>query len=163
DELVAVVDALMRVSSRTAGEFRSPAMSSQDLLDSVHRSFGASFPNTDADNAIQERVGLRRGLESRQRSEVVAVTQPLKGHVNQRTIVCLERDAQVQLQNAVGAQQQPVISSRQNLAAQPRAVEVASRDRHDATNAMRYRAELLPRSGGDVHRHQWSRRHDCLS
>src|SRR4029077_13973959 len=106
-----------------------------------HRSFGESFTNTDADDAIQECVGFRRGLESWQRSKVVAMTQPLKGHVDQRMIVGLQRDAQVQLQNAVGAQQQPVISSRQNLAAQPRAFKVASRDRHDATNAMRYRAE----------------------
>src|SRR6185437_4647721 len=181
DELVAVVDALMRMSSRPEGgqsagdrgwilwTYRASSAPcqrgapSQDLLDPVHRAVGASFTNTDADDAIQEGIGLRRGLESRQRSKVVAMTQPLKRHVDQRMIVCLQRDAQVQLQNAVGAEQQPVSASRQNLAAQPRTFEVASRDRHDATNAVGYRPELLPRSGGDVHGHQWSRRHGGLS
>src|SRR2546426_12452376 len=91
------------------------------------------------------RSAFRRGLESRQRSKVGAMTQPLKRHVDQRVIVGLQRDAQVQLQNAVGAQQQPVASTRQNLDAQPGAFEDAARDRDDATNAMRYRPELLRR------------------
>src|SRR5467141_2309478 len=169
------VDGLMRISSRTEGEGaemlclgRDRSMrpwywsdddwtASQDLVDPVHRSVRASFTNTDADDAIQERVGFRRGLVSRHRSEVGIMTQPLKDHVDQRMIVCFQRDAQVQLQDAVGAQQQPVTSSGQNLAPQPRAFEVASRDRHDAANAMGYGPELLRGSGGDFHRHQWSR------
>src|SRR2546422_8440979 len=136
---MAVVDALTRISSRAEGEFGSPAMSSEDLVDPVHRSARARLPNTDGDDAIQERVCFRRGLEPRQGSKVVArgvddlstaeggnsvsraMAQPLKGHVDQRMIVRLQRDAQVQLENAVGAQQQPVASSRQHLAAQPRA------------------------------------------
>src|SRR5438132_2370685 len=181
DEVIAVVDALMRISVRTEGEFGSPAIPSQDLVDPVHRSARTSFTDTDADDAIQECVCFRRGLELRQRSKVVArgvddlstaeggngvsraMTQPLKGHVDERMIVCLQRDAQVQLENTVGAQQQPVTSSRQNLAAQPRAFEVPSCDRHDATNAMGYRPDLLWRSSGDFYRHQWSRRHGGLS
>src|SRR5713101_4732279 len=163
DEVIAVVDALMRISSRTEGEFGSPAMSSEDLVDPVHRSVRASFTDTDADDAIQECIAFRRGLESRQRSKVGALTQPLKGHVDQRMIICFQRDAQVQLQHAVGTQQPPVTSSRQNLAAQPRAFEVASRDRDDAANAMGYCPEFLRGSGGDFHRHQWSRRHGGLS
>src|SRR5712664_3448475 len=170
-----VVDGLTRISSRTEGEgaemlclgrdrsmrpwywSHDDSTASQDLVDPVHRSVRASFTNTDADNAIQEGVWFRRGLESRQRSKVVAMTQPLKSHVDQRMIVCLQRNAQVQLHYAVGAQQQPVASSRQNLAAQPRAFEIASRDRDDAANAVGHRPELLRRSRGDVHRHQWSR------
>src|SRR5882672_1183759 len=176
-----VVDGLTRISSRTEGEgaemlclgrnrsmrpwywSHDDSTASQDLVDPVHRSVRASFTNTDADDAIQECVRFRRGLESGQRSKVVAMTQPLKSHVDQRMIVCLQRNAQVQLHYAVGAQQQPVTSSRQNLAAQPRAYEVASRDRDDAANAVGYRPELLGRSGGDSHRHQWSRRHGGLS
>src|SRR3989442_1296191 len=178
---MAVVDALTRISSRAEGEWGSPAMSSEDLVDPVHCSARARLTNTDGDDAIQECVRFRRGLEPRQGSKVVArgvdapsaaeggnsvgraMTQPLKGHVDQRTVVCLQRDAQVQLENAVGAQQQPVTSSRKNRAAQPRAFEVPSRDRHDATNAKGYRPELFRRSGGDFHRHQWSRRHGGLS
>jgi hypothetical protein len=30
-----------------------------------------------------------------------AVTHPLKGHIDQRVIVCLQHDAQIQLQDAV--------------------------------------------------------------
>src|SRR5437762_2402320 len=93
--------------------------SSQDLVDSVHRSVGASFANTNGDDAIQECVCFRRRLESRHCSKVVtrwiddlptaergdhvrrAVTQPLKGHIDQRMIVGLQRDAQIQLQDAV--------------------------------------------------------------
>src|SRR5882762_3937087 len=85
--------------------------SSQDLVDPVHRSVRASFTNTDSDDAIQEGVWFRRGLESRQRSKVGVMPQPLKRHVDQCMVVCLQRNAQVQLQYAVGAQQQPVTSS----------------------------------------------------
>ena len=86
---------------------------------------------------------------------VWAVTQSLKGHIDQRMIVCLQRDAQIQLQDAVGAQQQPIASPRQNPPAKPRAFEVTSRDRDEATNAVGYRTELLRRSGDDFHRHEW--------
>src|SRR2546423_15612867 len=45
--------------------------SSQDLVDSLHRSVGASFANTNGDYAIQECVCFGRGLESRHCSKVV--------------------------------------------------------------------------------------------
>jgi len=124
-------------------------MSSQDLVDPVHCSVGTSFANTNGDDAIQECVRCRRRLESRHRSKVVprgiddlssakrgervrrAMTQPLKGHIDQRMIVCLQRDAQIQLQDAVGAQQQPITSSRQNPSAKSGAFEVTARDRHE--------------------------------
>src|SRR5205807_7631803 len=95
---------------------------SHDLVDPVHCSARTRLTNTDGDDAIQERVCFRRSLEPRQGSKVVArgvddlstaeggngvsraMTQPLKGHVDQRMIVCLQRDAQVQLENTVGAQ-----------------------------------------------------------
>jgi hypothetical protein len=72
-------------------------------------------------------------------------------------IVGLQRDAQVQLQDAVGSQQQPITSSRQNLPAKPRPFEIASRDRHEGTNAIGYRTELLHRSGDDTDRHEGPR------
>src|SRR5262249_40270883 len=113
--------------------------SSQYLVNLVNRSVRTGFTNADRDDAIQECVFLGRGLQSRQRSKVIAggidgfstaerrncsrrpVAQPLKPHINQRMIVSLERNAQVELQNAVGAQQQPVPTPRQNLAAESRA------------------------------------------
>src|SRR5258708_38526655 len=48
------------------------------------------------------------------------ITYSLKRHVDQRVIIRLQRDTQVELLNAVGAQQQPVASSGQNLAAKLR-------------------------------------------
>src|SRR5437667_8638824 len=97
----------------TSTRITSGRTSSQDLVESVHRSVGASLANTNGDDAIQECVCFRRGLESRHCSKVVtrgiddlstaergdhvwrAVTQPLKRHIDQRMIVCLQRDAQI--------------------------------------------------------------------
>src|SRR5262249_20121581 len=126
------------------------AATSEYLVDPVNCSVRTSFTDTDGDDAIQECVLFRRGFEPRHRSEIVArgiddlstaesgdrigraMSQPLKRHLNQRVIVGLERDAQVELQSAVGAEQQPVASARQNLAAKSWTFELASRDRHDA-------------------------------
>src|SRR3981189_3313395 len=74
-----VVDGLMMISSRTEGE---GAETLQDLVDPVHRSVRASFTKTDGDDAIQEGVWFRRGLEPGQRSKVVAMTQPLQSPVD---------------------------------------------------------------------------------
>jgi len=81
----------------------------------VNRSVRASFANTDGDDGIQECVFFRRGLESRHSAKVVAgridgfaaagrrdrirrpMAHPLKRHIDQRMVVCLQRDAQVQL------------------------------------------------------------------
>src|SRR5258708_20379166 len=85
------------------------------------------------------------------------MAQALKRHVNRRMVVCLQRDAQVQFENTVGALQQPVTSARQNLPAKSRAFEVAANDRHDTANAVGQRTELLWRGGGGALPHQWSR------
>src|SRR5260221_6381087 len=77
----------------------------------------------------------------------------LKRHVNRRMVVCLQRDAQVQFENTVGALQQPVTSARQNLPAKSRAFEVAANDRHDTANAVGHRTELLWRHGRAVSPH----------
>src|SRR5258706_3651142 len=174
---------ISRSASSVSGEFPTNMephyprnrSSSQDLVDPVHCSVGASLTNTDCDDAIQECVRFRRCLESRHCSKVVTrgiddlstaergdhvrrpVTQPLKGHIDQRMIVCLQGDAQIQLQDPVRAEQQPITSSRQNPPAKPRAFEITSRDRHEATDAVGYRTDPLRRSGDDFHRHEWSR------
>src|SRR6185369_4441 len=127
---------------------------SQDLVDPVHRAVRARLADADGDDAIQECVRLRRSLEPRYRPEVVArgiddlsapeggdrvrgaVTQPLERHVDQRMVVRLQRDAQVQLQDAVRAEEEPVPSSGQDLAAQARSFEVAARDGHDDARAV---------------------------
>src|SRR5262249_28290943 len=155
--------------------------SSEYFVDPMNRSARTRFTNSDSDDAIQECVFLCRGFEPRYRSKVVArriddlstaersddfrraMAQPLKRHLNQRVIVGLERDTQVELENAVGAEQQPVTAARQDLAAQSRAFEVAPNNRYDRTNAMRHRSELLRRGCEDFHCHQWLRLHDGVS
>src|SRR5262245_35886647 len=125
---------------------RSPK-SSEYFVDLVHGSVRTSFPDADGHDVIQERVLLGRGLEFGQRSEVIArriddgsevergddigraVAQPLESHVYQLVIVGLERDAQIELLNAVGAQQEPIAAAGQNRATKSRAFEIASRDR----------------------------------
>src|SRR5260370_10937655 len=94
---------------------------------------GRPFASTDGDDAIQEGICLRRCFESRHSSKVVAggindlsraegsdsvgraMAHALKRHVNRRMVVRLQRDAQVQFENTVGALQQPVASARQNF------------------------------------------------
>src|SRR5262249_47549201 len=154
---------------------------SEDLFNPVNSPVRTGFADTDADDTVQECVCLGRGLESRQRTKVVAggidglstaesgvdigscMTQPLKRHGDQGMIVRLECDAQVQLHDTVRAQQQPVTSSRQDLAAKPRAFEIASCHGNDAANAMRYRSDSLRWRGCEPHGHQWLRFHGDLS
>src|SRR5258706_15950180 len=132
----------------------------------MNRPIGRSFTSTDGDDAIQEGVCVRRGFESRHGSKVVVggiddlstaeggdyvgrtMAHALKRHVNQRMVVCLQRDAQVKLENTVGAQQQPVTSARQNFAAKSRAFKVAATDRHDTPNAVGHRTKPLWRGCG---------------
>src|SRR5258706_6648159 len=57
--------------TRKIGIRKRNRTSSQDLVDPVHCSAGASFTNTDCDDAIQECVRFRRGLEPRHCSKVV--------------------------------------------------------------------------------------------
>ena len=83
-----------------------------------------------------------------------AMTQPLERQIDQRLVVRLQRDAQIELQNAIAPREGPVHSARQDLAAQPRTIEGAARDwRYDACS-MGHRAELLWRPDDDLKRHQ---------
>ena len=75
-------------------------------------------------------------------------------HVNQGAVVSLERDAQIELENAVGAQQRPVTSAGQDHAAEPRAFEGATRNWRDHAGAVRYRAELLRWRNDNLKLHQ---------
>src|ERR1700734_4327185 len=90
---------------------------SEDLLDDVHGPAPADPAAPDREEPVQERVLRRRGLEPRQRPEVGrrriagicapgrgrlvgrVVAETLEGHVDQRPVVGLERDAQVELED----------------------------------------------------------------
>src|SRR4029453_15572007 len=171
DAATALSTSLRRTSMRRLPSFRVGA-SLKDLFDRVDRSAGAAIARRDSDQSVQERI-LRRarfepgggpkvvpgridGLAPRQRSQHFrrAVTEAERRHINQRAVVGLEDDAQVELENAVGAQQRPVTSARQDLAAQPRAFEGAARNRRYHAYSMRHSAELLRRRDDNLQRHQ---------
>src|ERR1700681_2342628 len=88
----------------------NPPTSSENLLDGVDRPVSMTFPNTHREQAIEERV-LRRGrLEARQRAEIVVrvVAHAGERHVDQRTVVGLERDAEIELARSVGRRGHPI-------------------------------------------------------
>src|SRR5579862_3237913 len=76
--------------------------SSQKFLDDVHRSIRSNLADADGDQPVEERVLRRGGLEARHRSEIAVrvVSDAAERHVNQRAVVGLQRDAQVELEDA---------------------------------------------------------------
>ena len=73
------------------------------------------------------------------------VADALERHVDEGAVVGLERDAQVELDHAVGALDRPVVAARQHLAAKPVALERAAGDRKRDARAVRPRADVLGR------------------
>ena len=71
------------------------------------------------------------------------MTKPERGHVDEGAVVGLERDAQVELEDAVSPQQRPVTATGKHLSAQPRALEVAARYRCGDASAVRDRTDFL--------------------
>src|SRR6478672_3669193 len=98
----------------------------QDFFDRINRSARATIAGRDSDQPVKELI-LRRarfeprrgpkvvpgwidGLATCQRSQHLRRPMPeAKGrHVNQCAVVSLQRDSQIELENAVGAQEGPV-------------------------------------------------------
>jgi hypothetical protein len=112
------------------------------------------------------------GLEARRGAEVVArrvhaltscqrrdhlrrsVTDPQRCHVNERAVVGLERQAQVELEDAVPPEERPVAPARKHLSAQPWTLEVAGRDGCRAANPVRHGPDLLRGRHHDLQHHQ---------
>ena len=141
-------------------------------------------PLDDGEQAVQERVLRVPGLETGRGAEVVGrrvdglaarerrdhlrrpVTKPERRHVDERAVVGLEREAQVELEDAVAPEQRPVTAPGQHLAAQPRALEVPARDRCGDARAVRHGADLLHAADRDLQRHEKDSIHwsiPCLS
>ena len=63
--------------------------------------------------------------------------------MDERAVVGLERDAEVELDDAVRAPDRPVVAARQHLAAEPLAFERAAGDRKRDARAVRPGADVL--------------------
>src|SRR5262245_23967344 len=86
---------------------------SEELFDYMNRSVGANLADTDGKQPVQEGI-LRFGcLEARQCTKVGSgwrsvVTNALERHVDEGAVISLQRDAQVELDDAVGACDRPI-------------------------------------------------------
>src|SRR5438876_4405706 len=107
----------------------------QDFVERVDRPGRAPIAGGDSDQTVQERIRrrarfkpgrspevvLRRidGLAARERRQYLrgAMTEAEGGHTDQGSVVGLERDAQIELENRVGPRECPVTSAWQHLAA----------------------------------------------
>src|SRR5450432_1353115 len=145
---------------------------SQELVDCVDRTLRASVTARDAEQPIQERVLRMARVEAWKGSEVICgradrlathqcrndlrwtVAKTSRGHVNERAIVCLERDTQVELENAVRSEERPVSTTGKYPSAQPRTLEMAFRDRCRDPCAVRSRADPLRAGNDDLQQHQ---------
>ena len=74
--------------------------------------------------------------------------------MDQRSVVGLERDAQVELQHSVGPEQGPVSPTGQHLAPEPGALELSTRDRRDHPRTVRDGSDLLRAGDHDLKGHQ---------
>jgi hypothetical protein len=78
---------------------------------------------------------------------------------HERTVVGLQRDPQVELENTVGALEHPIAAAREYLAAKPVTLERASDDRKRETSTARSRADVLRGRGAEPKSHQGTRTH----
>src|SRR6266446_6954083 len=151
---------------------RASKGASQDLVDRVDGALGAPIAARYGEEAIQERVLRVPGLEAGRGPEVVGrgvdalaarerrdhfrwpVTKPERGHVDEGAVVGLERDAEVELEDAVSPEERPIAAAGQHLSAQPRALEVAARYRCGDAGTVRHCADLLCADDCNLQGHQ---------
>src|SRR5262249_7385710 len=155
---------------------------SEHFVDGIDRTLSATVAARHGDQAIQERVCRISGLEAWRGSKVVAcridglappegrdhfgrsVTQAERLHRDQRAIVGPQRRAQVQLEDPVAAEAQPVrAAAGQDRASKPRASEVAAAQRDGAPRPAGYGADVQWRRHADLKRHEQTRVHRWFS
>src|SRR5437867_1491182 len=154
---------------------------SKDLVDRVDRALGAPIAARYGEKAIQECVLRVPGLEAGRGPEVVGrgvdaratregrdhfrrtVTKPERRHVDEGAVVGLEREAQVELEDAVSPEERPITAAGQHLSAQPRALEVAARYRCGDARTVRHCADLLWPDDCDLQGHQQTGIHSSTS
>src|SRR2546421_3048949 len=150
----------------------SMRLSLEDLFDRVDRSARAPVAGRDGNQSVQIRIlrcarfeswrgpkvilGRINGIATRERGQHFrrAMTQAERVHVDQCAVVRPERDSQIELEHAVGAQQRPVTSTWQDPAAEPWAFEAAAGNGRDHACSVRYPAEPVRRGDDNLKRHQ---------
>src|SRR5450432_1039777 len=120
---------------------RAYTRASQDLVDRVDGASDAPVSARHGEESIQELVLRVAGLEARKGPEVVRrrvdalaprerrddfrwpVAKAERCHVDERTIVGLEGDTQIELEDSVPSEERPIAAAGQHLSTQPRALE----------------------------------------
>src|SRR5580765_5027199 len=123
-EPISSVAEVARRRSMSGREFM--ALISKNLVDGVDRTLWPAVAGGDGDEAVQEGVGGLRGLEARRGAKVIgrrvdrlaasdrrhhfrwSMTQAERLHRDERAVVGPEREAKVQLEDAVRPQEEPV-------------------------------------------------------
>src|SRR5437773_6808818 len=128
---------------------------SKDLLDSVNWPVSVTFPNAHCEQAIEERVLRRGGLEARQRAEIVVrvVAHASECHMDQRPVVGLERHTEIELARSIGGGGHPVRAAEDD-AAQALSFKRPTRNREDRERAMWRQTDLLDRGSRKTQAHQ---------
>src|SRR6266850_6765126 len=82
----------------------------ENLLDGVNRPVSMTLPNTHREQAIEERVLRRGSLEAGQRAEIVVrvIAHASECHVDQRAVVGLERQPEIELERSIGGCGHPI-------------------------------------------------------
>src|SRR6266404_768540 len=135
--------------------------SSEQLVDRIDGTFGASVATRHGEQSIHEAVLRMSSLEARCRPKVIGgridtlaapeccddfrrpVPESERGHVDERTVVRFERDAQIELEHAVRSQKRPISAAGNDPTAQPRTFEATARDRYRRARSVRHGADLL--------------------
>src|SRR5262249_49857724 len=141
-----------------------PRRASEDLLDQVDGPVGADYATADGEELVQKRVRRRRGLEAWQRPEVGGagsgvVANAFERHVDERPIVGLERDAEIELEDAVRALDRPVVAAGEDLAAEALSLERAAGDGERDPRSMRRGADVLGRRSAQTELEERSSAH----
>jgi hypothetical protein len=115
-----------RRRTTTRGKFKSD--NSEELFDHVHRSFGANLRAANGKQLVQEGILRFGGFEARQRPKVgrawrSVIANALERHMDEGTVVGLQRDAHVKLDDAVRPFDRPVVAAGQHFAAKPLTLE----------------------------------------
>src|SRR5262249_39014634 len=86
-------------------------------------------------------------------------SQPKRRHGDEHTVVGLEGDPQVELEDTIRSKERPVRAAVQYLSAQPRTLEVAAADRRNHTRAQGNGADLFGRADFHFQSHERTRVH----
>src|SRR4029453_10949203 len=126
------------MSRRLLIEVRTLRSTSENLLDHVNRPVGVKLSNAHGEEAIEELILGRGGLEAGQRAEIVVrvVAHAGKRQVDQRAVVGLERRPKIELERSIGSRGHPISAAAEYRPAEALAFEGPARNRKDREYAV---------------------------